>query len=84
MTTRSLVRSKIGLQRALAIVPHLTSEEVHQIAEVVSHNRKGECDKLLITLVYLATLTAGEGALRIQQQVDFERSERSDLVSSIG
>lgn len=60
MTTKALVKSKMGLQRATAIVPYLTPEEVYQMAEVISGGRNGERDKLLILLLFETGLRVSE------------------------
>ncbi len=60
MTTKSLVKSKMGLQRATSIVPYLTPEEVYQMAEAASGSRNGERDKLLILLLFETGLRVSE------------------------
>ena len=60
MTTRSLVKSKMGLQRAASIVPYLTPEEVFMMAEAASGARNGERDKLLILLLFETGLRVSE------------------------
>jgi hypothetical protein len=52
MTTKSLVKSKMGLQRAASIVPYLTPEEVYQMAQAAADGRNGERVKLLISLLF--------------------------------
>ena len=60
MITKSLVKSKMGLQRAASIVPYLTPEEVHQMAEAAAEARNGERDKLLILLLFETGLRVSE------------------------
>lgn len=60
MTTKSLVKSKMGLQRAASIVPYLMPEEVYQMAEAVAEARNGERDKLLILLLFETGLRVSE------------------------
>ena len=60
MTTKSLVKSKMDLQRATSIVPYLTSEEVYQMAEAAAGARNGERDKLLILLLFETGLRVNE------------------------
>ena len=60
MTTKSLVKSNMGLQRAASIVPYLTPEEVYQMAEAASDGRNGERDKLLILLLFETGLRVSE------------------------
>ena len=60
MTTKSLVKSKMGLQRAASIVPYLTPEEVYQMAEAAAEARNGERDKLLILLLFETGLRVSE------------------------
>jgi len=60
MTTKSLVKSKMGLQRAASIVPYLTPAEVYQMAEAAADNRNGERDKLLILLLFETGLRVSE------------------------
>ncbi len=60
MTTKSIVKSKMGLQRATSIVPYLTPAEVYMMAEAVSDGRNGERDKLLILLLFETGLRVSE------------------------
>ncbi len=60
MTTKALVKSKMGLQRATSIVPYLTPAEVYMMAEAVSGGRNGERDKLLILLLFETGLRVSE------------------------
>jgi len=60
MTTKSLVKSKMDLQRATGIVPYLTPEEVYQMADAALDNRNGERDKLLILLSFETGLSVGK------------------------
>jgi integrase/recombinase XerD len=60
MTTKSLVKSKMGLQRATSIVPYLTPEEVYRMADAALDNRNGERDKLLILLLFETGLRVSE------------------------
>ena len=59
MTTKSLVKSKMGLQRATSIVPYLTPEEVYGMTEAVD-GRNQERDKLLILLLFETGLRVSE------------------------
>ena len=52
MTTKSLVKSKMGLQRATSIVPYLTPEEVYRMADAASDGRNREQSKLLILFLF--------------------------------
>ena len=74
MTTKALVKSKMGLQRATAIVPYLTPEEVYQMAEVISGGRNGERDKLLILLLF-------ETGLRVSEALSL-KPETESVISS--
>ena len=44
--TKSLGKSKMGLQRATSIVPYLTPGEVYQMAEAAAEARKGEREEI--------------------------------------
>jgi integrase len=57
---KSLVKSKMGIQRATSIVPYLTPEEVYQMADAVSDGRNGQRDKLLILLLFETGLRVSE------------------------
>ena len=61
MTGKSIVpRSKMGLQGATSIVPYLTPEEVYLMADAALDSRNGECDKLLILLLFETGLRVSE------------------------
>ena len=64
MSTKSLIpQSKTALIRASEIVPYLLPEEVYQMAEAASKDKKGrngERDKLLIVLLFETGLRVSE------------------------
>ena len=50
----------MGLQGATSIVPYLTPEEVYRMADAALDSRNGECDKLLILLLFETGLRVSE------------------------
>ena len=60
MISKSIIKSKMGLQRAASIVPYLTPAEVYQMAEATAEARNGERDKLLILLLFETGLRVSE------------------------
>jgi site-specific recombinase XerD len=83
MTTKSLVKSKMGLQRAASIVPYLTPGEVHQMAEAASDGRNGERNQLMILLLLETGLRVSEAlslTLRLIGQYEGKPAHGATLV----
>ena len=52
MTTSLARTQKYAVSKTMAIVPYLTPEEVHQIADAAKASRKGDRDSLLVILLF--------------------------------